>query len=39
MSSEDIVNSLKNYKCLSLKYDMSNLTESFFVDVSIYNIN
>ena len=35
MSSEDMVNSLKNYKRLALKYGMSNVTEAFFVDVSI----
>ena len=35
MSSEDMVNSLKNYECLSLNYGMSNVTEAFFVDVSI----
>ena len=36
MSSEDMINSLKNFKCLSLQYVMSNVTEPFFVDVSIY---
>ena len=36
MSSEDMVNSYKNYECLSLNYGMSNVTEAFLVDVSIY---
>ena len=35
MISKDMINSSKNYKCLSLQYGMSNVTEAFFVDVSI----
>ena len=35
MSSEDMKTSKKNYKCLSLKYGMSNVNEAFFVDASI----
>ena len=36
MSPEDMVNSRKNNKSLSLKYDKSNVTEAFFADNSIY---
>ena len=38
MSSEDVINSSKNYKCLSLHYGISNVTEAFFVDVRIFTI-
>ena len=35
MSSEEMVNSLNEQQMVSLKYGMSNMTEAFFVDVSI----